>query len=151
MRKLELITGIILIIALTMHFFLIPWISILFLFSSMILICLYYPLGFAFFNRIPIKHIFKKDSYRDISALRIIGSIGAGLGLSATCAGVLFKLLHYPGAELILLVGIVVNSITLLLAMIRYSKSKDTFYTKIFKRIIVVGGFGFQLTSSAKY
>jgi len=145
MKRLEKILGIIVLIALIMKFTLIPLSNVLFLLSLSILACIYYPLGFALFNQIGFKQIFKKDSYKGLSALRILGAIGVGTTLSLICVGVLFKLLHWPGAMIQLISGLVSTLIILIVALIRYFKSKSEYLINIIKRICVVGGLGLLL------
>jgi uncharacterized membrane protein len=108
----------------------------------MILACIYYPLGFAFFNKIKIKEIFKKSSYSDLSALRVLGAIGAGTALSTICVGILFKLQRWPGSDINLLAGLILSLIVLIIAIIRFVKSKDLFYRQIFIRFSIIGIFG---------
>ena len=146
MRKLEKILGLVIIIAFVMKLALIPGGSILTVISLTILACIYYPLGFAFFNGIRLRQIFKKDSYKGITVLRIIEAIGVGIGLSVICIGILFKLQLWPGANTNLLTGLITTLIILIIALIRYLKSKSDYYTLIFKRIAIIGGVGLIFT-----
>ena len=145
MKKFEKIIGLVIIISLIMKLTLIPGGSILAAISLTTLACIYYPLGFAFFNDIRLSKIFKKDSYKGLTALRIIGAIGIGMGLAAICMGILFKIQHWPGADTNLISGLVTTVIILIIALIRFIKSKDNFYKRIFKRIAIIGGFGLIL------
>ncbi|HRZ42067.1 MAG TPA: hypothetical protein P5228_05120 [Bacteroidales bacterium] len=145
MKKLEKILGLVIIIALLLKLVLIPGGSILTVISLTILACIYYPLGFAFFNGIRLRAIFKKDSYKGVSALRIIGAIGLGMGLAAICIGILFKLQHWPGGDTNLIAGLVTTLIILIIALIKYLKSKSDYYKLIFSRIAIIGGFGLIL------
>ncbi len=143
MKKFEKIFGIITIIALVMKLFLIPGAGILLTLSLSVLSCFYFLFGFAFFNGIKLKQIFQSSSYKGISALRIIGSIGLGIGLSEICMGILFKIQHWPGAHLQLHCGLLIILIILIVALFQYFKSENKFYPFIFKRIAIIGGFGF--------
>lgn len=142
MLKLEKILGIIVVIGLVLKFTLIPGGGILLTLSLMTLACLYYPLGFALLNRIGFKQIFKKESYKGLSALRIIGAIGAGMAFSAICVGILFKLQLWAGANINLIAGLATLLIVLTIALIKYLKAKGEFYIGILKRISIIGTLG---------
>lgn len=145
MRKLEKIIGIVVLIALILKLALIPGSGILTVLSLSILTMIYNPFGFAFFNGIRLRDIFKKNSYKGISGLRIIGAIGLGMGLAAICSGVLFKIQHWPGGENNLIVGLVTTLIILVIAFIKYLESKSDYYKFMFKRIAIIGGLGLIL------
>ena len=145
MVKFEKILGLIVIVALTLKFFLIPGGGILLTFSLMSLACIFYLFGFAFFNQIELSRIFQKNSYQGISGLRIWGAIGTGIGLSQICIGILFTLQHWPGANITLITGLIVTLIVFVIALIRFFKSKNNYYKFIFKRIVIIGGFGLLL------
>jgi hypothetical protein len=145
MKKLEKITGIAFVISTVLRFYLIPGYGILTVLSLSILACIYYPFGFAFFNQIKIRRIFKKTSYQELSAIRIIGAIGAGMTLSTICIGILFRLQHYTGGQMNLIIGLVSTLIIIIIAYIKFIKNKTEYYTRIFKRIAIIGGFGLIL------
>ncbi len=145
MQKLEKILGLIIIVCLILKLLLIPYSGILLTVTLMTLAIIYYPLGFAFFNEIRLRKILKKESYRGINALRIIGAIGVGIGLSILCIGILFKLQRWAYSDTNLKFGLFVTFIALIIVLIRISKVKDNFYKKILKRIIIVGGLGLFL------
>ncbi|MDP4227049.1 MAG: hypothetical protein Q8910_11775 [Bacteroidota bacterium] len=142
MIKLEKILGIIVVIGLILKFSMISGGGILLTLSLMTLACLYYPLGFALLNQIGFKQIFKKEAYKGLSALRIIGAIGAGMAFSAICVGILFKLQYWTGANIYLIAGLVPSLIVLVIALIKYFKAKGEFYIGILKRIAIIGTFG---------
>jgi hypothetical protein len=95
--------------------------------------------GFAFFNNIPISKIFKKESYKGISALRIIGAIGAGMALSASAIGILFKMQSYPGADADIAAGLFTCFIVAGISIIKFTKIKAPYYGKILKRVLIYG------------
>ncbi len=145
MQKLEKILGLIIIVSLILKLLLIPYSGILLTVTLMTLAFIYYPFGFAFFNEIRLRKIFKKESYKGISALRIIGAIAVGIGLSILCIGILFKLQSWAYSDTNLKFGLSVTFIALIIALIRLMKVKDNFYKKILKRIIIIGGLGLIL------
>jgi len=101
--------------------------------------------GFAFFNKIKLRNIFKKDSYKEISVLRIIGSIGAGIGLSAICIGILFKLMFWPEGDLRLYAGLIPTFTIAIIALVKFFRSKSDFYKPILLRITIIGALGLPL------
>lgn len=145
MIKLEKILGIIAGIGLILKFTLIFGGGTLLTLSLSALACLYYPFGFALFNQIGFKEIFIKDSYKGLSALRVIGAIGAGTGLAAICIGILFKLQNWTGANTNLISGLVPTLIVLVIALVKYIKTKGVFYIRILKRIAIIGTLGLIL------
>jgi hypothetical protein len=145
MKKAEKILGAIAIIAIVLKFLLISGSGFLTVISLGTLSVLYYLLSFAFFNDIRLRNIFKKESYRGISALRIIGTVLFGFAISLVVIAILFKLQSYPGGAFILLQGLISLGICLIVAVIRYGKTKSTNYKKIFSRSIIIGCFGLLL------
>ena len=70
--------------------------SELLIFTVLLLSGLYFWLGFAVLNRIKLTKLFKKESYRDVSILRLIGSALLGIQLSFAPLGILYSLLMWP-------------------------------------------------------
>ena len=145
MKKLEIILGIVISISLIMTLAMLPYGNLVFIISFLVLSIIYYPFGFLFFNNIRLRNIFKKESYKGISALRIIGAVGIGMSLSAICIGILFTIQHYPAARVNLLTGFATSLIVAVIALIKYFKNKDIYYARILKRICIIGGFGLFL------
>jgi hypothetical protein len=107
---------------------------------------IYYIFGFAFFNNVRLRNILKKESYSGISALHIIGAIAIGMSLSDICMGILFKIQGYPMANTLLIIGLLSTLIILIIALIRFLKSRRAYYTKMFKRIAIIGCLGLVFT-----
>ena len=145
MKKAEIILGAIALIALALNLLLVSGGGVLTVLSLSTLSVLYMYLSFALFNGIRLRHIFKKDSYKGISTMRIVGAILTGLALSMTIIGLLFKFQSWPGATVNLAIGLLGLAIALIVVTIKYSKTKSDYYTKIFKRIAVFGGLGLIL------
>lgn len=145
MKKTENIIVIIALIALGLKLIFIPGSGILTVvtFSSLSLIYFYF--GFALFNHIKLRKIFKKDSYKEISSQRMLGTIGSGLALSTTTMGILFKFQSWPGAFIYLATGLIGLILVTLFGYLKYSKSKADFYIPIFKRAAVFGGIALVL------
>lgn len=145
MKKAELITGAIALIAIVLNSFLIPLSDVLLVLSFTLLAIIYGYLSFALFNNIQLRRIFKKSSYKGISTMRVVGAILTGLALSSTLVGILFTLMSFPGAFPNLILGTVGLTVALIVGLVKYSKSKSVYYTNIFKRIAVCGGVALML------
>ncbi|PKP11536.1 MAG: hypothetical protein CVU09_01525 [Bacteroidetes bacterium HGW-Bacteroidetes-4] len=142
MKKLEKILGILFLVALVLKFNLIIGGNLLVYLSLVLLALIYYPLGFVFFNDIPLKKVFKKAAYKGLSGWRIIGTIFLGMAFSGICFGTLFKLVNWPDATLNLTAGLGTLFIVFIIALIHFLKSKNDLYKGLFKRMAIIGGFG---------
>ncbi|PZR19316.1 MAG: hypothetical protein DI539_14440 [Flavobacterium psychrophilum] len=110
-----------------------------------LLAMLYFYFGFAFFNGIRTRDMFKKSSYAGIKGVRIPGAIFTGMLLSVAVVGILFKVMMWPGASFMLLVGIVPFFVLTLTTILKYSGNKDGYYKRIFVRTIVFGSVSLLL------
>jgi hypothetical protein len=145
MKKTEITVLIISMIAIVLNFLLVPGGSVLTIVSLSFLATIYFYFSFALFNNIRFRNVFKKESYKNISSQKMIGSIGAGVALSLTAIGVLFKLLSWPGASVNLMAGLLGLMIVATIATIKFSNNKSNYYLPIFKRITLFGVLGFVL------
>ena len=137
MKNLEKILLVIAAVALAMKFFFIPGNGFLLILSITIVALIYYPLGFAFFNGIRLRHIFKKASYSNAPTRRIIGAVGAGMVLSVLAMGILFDFQDYPGASIQQLTGMMFGLIVLTRSLIKYTGAHDLYYKRIIIRLTV--------------
>jgi hypothetical protein len=145
MKKAEIIIAIICIVAIVMNLLLVPGATIATVLSLSTLSCMYMYFSFALFNGIRLRNITKKESYKGISKPRIIGAVGAGLALALTIIGIMCIMQSYPGASFNLGEGLVALSIISVVGVVRYLKTKSSYYTGIFKRVIIIGAFGLTL------
>lgn len=147
MKKAEVIiaslTVISLILKLVLNYF--PGINALTVLLLSFLSLLYFHLGFAIFNNIRLRKIFNKESYKNISRLKIFGSIATGLTLSIMVIGILFKVMHWPGASVNLIFGFIGILIVSIISVIKYLKTKSLYYTKILNRNLVFGAIALFL------
>jgi glucan phosphoethanolaminetransferase (alkaline phosphatase superfamily) len=95
--------------------------------------------SFAFFNGVQLRNIFKKVAYTDVSALRIVGAIGTGIALSQTIIGLIFKFNEWPGAFVMMSVGLSGLLVVAIVGFIQFAKNKIDYYRNIFKRIALFG------------
>jgi glucan phosphoethanolaminetransferase (alkaline phosphatase superfamily) len=145
MKKTEKILIGIAILAIVLKYLFIPVSGALFTFSMMILSFIYFYLGFILFNNIRLRKVFKKESYKGISKLKIVGAICTGSALSLITIGFLFKGQHWPGADFNLLSGVICCSVVLIISLIKYNKSKSEYYKKILNRVTIGVILGFLM------
>lgn len=145
MRKTENILGLTLLAGLIMKFTFMPGVGLIITISVLSIAIMYYFLGFALFNQIQLSKIFNRDSYKGISKLRILGAVGAGIGLSMICNGVLFKVQNWPSGLSSLDLGLGLTSIVFLISVYKFIKTRSRFYILIFKRTAVIGILGLIL------
>ena len=142
MKKVEKILAALALIGLVMKFLLIPGHGLLLVFPLCFLSIIYFFLGFALFNDIPLRKMFKKESYQAISSAKLIGTIGLGFSFSELTFGMLFKIQNYPGSTTQLIGGLFFTIIILIIALVQYGKNKAAFYKSIFFRISIIGSLG---------
>jgi alcohol dehydrogenase class IV len=142
MKKGEIILATLSIIALGLNLLLIPGGGLLTVLTLSTLSMIYFNFGFALFNDIRLRKILKKDSYTDISSLRILGAVGAGLALSMTTIGLMFKFQSWPGADFNLIAGLLGLVTVTIIGVIKYMQNKSDYYTRILKRVTIFGGLG---------
>lgn len=112
-----------------------------FLILSFILLALFYlALGFAIFNGIKFREIFKKSSYQNISKKRIFGTLVLGFPFSILILGMLFKIMLWPGAQNMIISGLQFILIVTVILTIYYFIKKPFGFKKIFLRIIAITG-----------
>lgn len=103
----------------------------------------YYPFGLFIINSIPLKKVFKRESYRGISFLRGFGSVVTGISLSIVIVGIMFKLLLSPGASVMLSVGLISSALVLSIALYKYlGNFRAMFYRQMLVRMGVFMVFG---------
>lgn len=112
--------------------------AILTVFLSM-LSMFYLSLSFLIFNPEIISKQPADQVRSKAKPLRIIGSVGTGIGLSIALVGILFKMMHWPGAAAMLLVGGVVTGIVAVIVIIRIMTTKSVFYKNVLIRTSLIG------------
>ncbi len=146
MIKAEKIIGLIALAGLILKFgLLLPAGGILLTLALVLLADLYFIFGIALFNQVAFKQILKVESYKEIHKPYIIVSIGAGIALSIICIGVLFKLSHWPGSMEMLILGVSVLLISGMVLILRYIISRESFFIRVIKRILIIGSLGLIL------
>lgn len=142
MKKTEIILVILLLISMIFKVFLIPMAGTILTLSSMSLAIMYEFLSFAYFNGVKLKSVFIKDSYKETTVLRIIGSVVTGIGLSSTLIGILFKIQNWPLATSTISVGLIFLIPVSILAAFKLIITRAPFYLKIMIRAFSVVAVG---------
>jgi len=137
MKKLELILIAGAAIGILLALLNVPYHSVIVTFLFMALSFLYFYLGFALFNGIHLRKIFKTESYKGIGPWRLAIAIGTGIALSDLTVGFMLAINDYPMASSFLTFGLVLTSIMLLLASVRNAKEKIQFYRNIILRCAI--------------
>jgi hypothetical protein len=147
MKKTEIILIPICLLLLVLALLDVPGMGPLMALFYPILSILYFWFGFALFNSIPVKRIFKRKSYTDIPSRNIVIATLMGMFISFIPIGILFKLQFWPGTSLFLKVG---TYSTFLLCMVIQGflfRNKSQTLTNLLKRGAVYGitGYAFFL------
>lgn len=145
MKILEKFLGLLAITSVILKFFMVSYSGMVFSVCMTSIALLYYPLGFIFFNDIPLSKVFKKEAYKGKSTLKIIGALGLGLALSVLCNGILFKLEGFPMSGMGLKFGLFLTSAALLVVIYRLLRTKRSFYRELLNRIAIIGAIGLIL------
>lgn len=138
MKKLEKVFWGLFIIGLLFKIMHWPGAAILTVFSLGLVSSLYFYFGFGLFNSIKFRNIFKKESYATISSGNLIFGVGFGLALSILVIGFLFKFMLWPGANLMLSIGLALLIIALLAYLIFLKMNKVSLPKGSFFRVILV-------------
>ena len=125
--------------------FLLPGGSLLVILFLTLSSMFYFWFGFAVFNDIRFRKIFKKESYLGIGSNKILEAIVTGWVMSFIILGILFKIMSWTGATFVLASGIIGSIIILIIGFLKYQKSKSLFYQRIFKRVIIISAIASAL------
>jgi hypothetical protein len=142
MKRTEIILVILLFIGLTFKVFFIPLAGTILTLSIMSLAIMYEFLSFAFFNGIRLKTLLIKDSYKETTVLRIIGSVVTGVGLSCVLIGILFKIQNWPLANNTLSAGLFFLTPVLIIAAFKLIRTRAPFYARILLRASITTAAG---------
>jgi hypothetical protein len=132
MNKLEKTLVIVTLFALILKYLAVPGMSLFAVIGFLGLAVLYFYFGFALFNGIGFKGIFKKESYIEISKFKIFAAILVGVALSMICIGLLFKVQHWFGFAMYLYAGLTLSFVMLIIAVLKY----NSFYKLLLIRLI---------------
>lgn len=139
MKKTEIILALLCVIAIILNITLVPGGIFLTLLSLMFLSMLYFGFSFLLLNQIRLRNIFKMESYQGVSAIQIIGAIGAGFTLSMLLGGMMFKLLRWPGSSVQLIASLFMAMIIVITCSIRYFMNRSAYCKRILLRTVSIG------------
>jgi hypothetical protein len=142
MKLTEKILGVIAMIGVTLKFLVITGGGIITTFSLLLLAVIYFYLGFALFNNIRLRQVFKKISYKGITAARMYIVTGLSMSLSILVMGILFKLQAWEGSGLMLTTGLLLTFILFIVVLLENKKHKSPVYKLMITRIMIIGGIG---------
>ncbi|MEP3389612.1 MAG: hypothetical protein ABJO02_15585 [Reichenbachiella sp.] len=151
MKRTELLLLVLSSIGLIGQIMLVPFSAEILALSLNFLAILYYVFTLPYFLGVPIKHMFKKSSYKDISKKRIFGTIFVGFGLSIIIIGIMFKLLLLPGAVEMLTIGtrgILIASLVLLVKYLRDKTSAFNHFSLVRMVLVLIIGYTVLLIPS---
>jgi hypothetical protein len=138
MNKLEKTLVIVTLVALILKYLAVPGMSLFVVIGLLGLALLYFYFGFALFNGIGFKGIFKKESYIEISKYKIFAAVLVGVSLSMICIGLLFKVQHWFGFSTYLYAGLSLSLVMLVIAVLKY----NSFNKLLLIRLIPFSLFG---------
>ncbi|WP_426429566.1 hypothetical protein ACPX19_08460 [Winogradskyella sp. HB-48] len=146
MRKAEkILGGLIIVLMISRLIFTYPFSSILISLSCILLSLLYLFFGFAVLNNIRFRDILKKESYKGISALRILLTFFTGLILSMLIIYMLFKFQRWPYGQYGLMISLILLAFIGLIVLVKYFISKNKFYSNYLIRLLTFGIYGLLL------
>ena len=134
MKKTEIVIVVISVIAIVLRLFSIEGGALLSTLSFGILSLFYLFFGFLLFNNIPIKSVFKKNVYSNLSWKRLLWSVSVGVSLSVAVIGILFALNRWAGASVMLRSGIILLLGVCATSLIRYIPKPSKYHAGILIR-----------------
>lgn len=138
MKKLEIILIAGAVIGLLLALLNVPLSSLVVSLFCVALGILYFYLGFALLNGIPLRKIFVPESYKGVGTWRIATAVGTGLALSILTIGIMFTILSYPMAKTLLIAGLASTAVVFILAIVKNAREKNPFYRDIIIRCVVI-------------
>lgn len=151
MKKTESLFFVIIVIGFVFRLMHWPYASIILTFGVLFLALLYLFFGFALLNNIGFRALFKAESYKTISKLRVFGAIGTGIVFSLIVIYCLFKVQFWPYGHIGLQQMLLVYGIILIVALIFYFFKRKQFLKDNYFRFILIGFIGFLIYSISTF
>ena len=146
MKQTEIILGTTIVLLMLLRLgFTYPYAALLVSLLTLFLSLLYAIFSFALLNQIRFRNAFQKESYKGISTLRVIGTIGTGFVLSIITISALYKYQSWPYGNYILLVGLISLLPIFVIVAYKFIKYKSTFYTALLIRLSLISFVGVLL------
>ncbi len=139
MTKFEKIVGVVFITGFIFKLLGIP--GPIFTLGAILLAAYYFIFGFIILNQKKFKNGFKKENYKNITGLRLTGSIVTGISLAFIIFfGILFSTLAIPGPRLIILI---LYSVVFLIYITTINQENSKYNNNIFRlSFFLVFGWG---------
>lgn len=139
MKKLELICAGIMLLSFIGSLIGIPGTSMTLILSFAILIWLYYPFGVLFFNDIRLREALNFKLWQAVPGRYLAQGFVGGFILCISMGGVVFKWNSWPGAELMLRLGLGLAIVFLMVVMVSNRGRVDDFHKRLFIRFAIIG------------
>lgn len=78
------------------------------------------------------------NSYKTTSSKRVLLAVVTGMSMPVALIGILFRLMHWPGASVMLLIGCLTIAPIAILSLVFFLNREDDFFKQIAIRTIVV-------------
>ncbi|EPR72095.1 hypothetical protein ADIWIN_2934 [Winogradskyella psychrotolerans RS-3] len=143
MKQTEISIGLAILLLMVLRLcFTYPYAALLITLLTLLLSILYFVFSFGLLNQIRFRNLFKKESYKDISILRLIGAIGTGLILSILPISILFKFQGWPYGNIILLIGLVSLLPIIAIVIFKFFTHKNRFYKTLLIHLSIISAVG---------
>ena len=136
MKKLEKILIVLSLIGIAMKLVPVAGGATITVFGILLLALLYILFGFALFNGIRFRDIFKKRAYTGVKTSHILMSAFCGICLFFLLMGIMFKIQAWLGAAIELFSSSVLTTILFIACLIWYLSSPQQFLKNIFYRAV---------------
>lgn len=135
MKTTEKILGILFLIGIILNLALIPGGSTLTILAGGGLAMIYPLIGFFVINDLRINQLLK-GGFKNIKPLHIVGAIFTGMAMSMLLIGLIFKLMMWPGASFMVIVGVFSSLSIVVIAGVKYILSKSVYYRRVLIRLV---------------
>lgn len=141
MKKLEAILLGSFFISIILKIFQLPLGELLLILSGASIAMFYYVAGYFIMNDVSLRKLLKERKGKNVSVPVLFGSIMAGWDFSIIAIGILFKVMLFPGADNMLVTGIILLTI-LQVGSIFIRKTHLETFARFFNRVIIFFGAG---------
>ncbi len=141
MKKLETILLGLFFLSIILKIFSLPGGELILLLSGASLAMFYYVAGYFIMNDVSLRRLLRERKSKNVSVPVLFGSIMAGWDFSMITLGILFKLMFFPGADNMLVAGIILLTV-LQIGSIFIRKTHPQTFARFFNRVIIFFGAG---------
>ncbi|MCT4624088.1 MAG: hypothetical protein N4A46_10740 [Schleiferiaceae bacterium] len=145
MTKIEKILSGIFFAAIAMKVLRLPGADILMILGGGTLAMFYYVGGYFVIHNVSLRKLLKEKKGKDMSPAVLIGSIVAGWDFSLIVLGLLFKIMFFPGADNMLILGVIFLTL-IQIGSIFTRKTNPEAFSRFFNRVLIWFGLGVSAT-----